>query len=85
MADVRAYPPDIQEEFQRVSDIIIHLLENFEGKVRVRVVNAFSPEGLWLALRRGARRYPTWLIGSRKVVGLDEKAITAAINEQLAA
>ncbi len=85
LSDIRAYPSDIQDEFQRVSAIVIRLLEQFEGKVRVRVVNAFSPEGFWLALRRGARRYPTWLIDSRKVVGTDEEAIVAAVEQALEA
>ena len=81
--DFRAYPDDVREEFARVSALVIRLLETFPGRVAVRVVNAFSPEGLWLALRRGARRYPTWLIGQRKIVGYNWEQIAQAVQEAL--
>lgn len=81
----RAYPKDVQEEFGRVSAMVVQLLERFPHQISVRVVNAFSPEGLWLALRRGARRYPTWLIGGAKVTGYNLNEVVAAVENALRA
>lgn len=84
-ADLMAYPSDVQAEYRQVSDIVIHLLTRFAPHVRVRVVNALSPDGLWLALRRGIRRYPTWLIGPHKIMGTDEHVIMTTVAQMLEA
>ena len=63
--------------------MIVEVLARFGDRVNVRVVNAFSPEGLWLALRRGARQYPTWLVGRQKIVGYNMPEVIAAVQAAL--
>jgi len=83
MTDVNSYPDDIRHQYQAFSDMVMRLAARYGPDIRIKIVDALSLEGVWLALRRGARRYPTWLVGDRKVVGLDEQAVCEVIQQAL--
>ncbi len=81
--DLQAYPPDWWEEWQQFSDVIFSLTERFAGRLVIRVTDAQSPRGLWLALRRRIRRYPAFLVGDDMHQGLDEVSLTRMIETHL--
>lgn len=78
--DLDSFPPDWMEEWQRLSDLIFNVTEKYAGKLVVKITDAQSPQGMWAALRRGIRRYPTFVIQGEKYTGLDELAVDSLIS-----
>jgi hypothetical protein len=83
-ADLDSYPPDWMEEWQRLSDLILSLTEQFAGQLVIKITDAQSPQAIWKAIRRGVRKYPTFLVGEDKYHGLDQAKITDLIERHLA-
>ena len=82
-ADLNSYPPDWIEEWQRLSDIIFNVTEHFAGRLTVKITDAQSPQAMWKAIRKGVRKYPTFLIEDEKYHGLDEGEIVSLIERHL--
>jgi hypothetical protein len=83
-ADLDSYPPDWMEEWQHLSDLIFDITEQYAGKLVVKVTDAQSPQAMWKALRRGIRKYPTFIVGKDKYHGLDQVKLTNLIDLHLA-
>jgi hypothetical protein len=73
-ADLDAYPPDFTAEWQRVSDWVLALAERYPGQLTIKITDAQSPQGLWHALRRGARRYPSFILAGKTYRGWESEA-----------
>ena len=74
------YPPELKEEFQRLSATIYALADKFQGQVQIKVWDPRSLQGLWKSIRHVVRRYPTFIIGGRiKLAGWD----TAKLEQQV--
>ncbi len=81
-----ALPPELLDEFQKISDWVHSLLERHGGSVKVSVIDAASVEGVWKSLRHGARRYPAVIVdGKDKVVGTDFAPADRLIDQRLSA
>jgi uncharacterized protein DUF1525 len=81
-----ALPDDLMQDFQQVSDWVHSLLERHRDGLKVSVVDAASIEGVWTALRHGARRYPAVIVdGKEKVVGTDFAPADRLIDQRLTA
>ena len=78
-ADALAYPPDVQAEWNRLMALIGRLAARFPEQLFIRLTDAQSPRGFWLALR-GVRRYPAFLIGGERVFGYDEEAVVTLLK-----
>ena len=75
------YPPEWQEEFQRLSSIIMSLAEQYQNGILIRIWDPRSLQGLWKAIRYGARRYPTFIVeGREKVTGWDTNHLEQEIR-----
>ncbi len=57
-----ALPPDLRVEYQRVSEWVHDLVHRFGHRVRVKVIDAASIEGVWKSFRHRARRYPAVIV-----------------------
>jgi hypothetical protein len=79
----KALPPDLLDDFQRVSDWVHALLERHADRVKVTVVDAVSIEGSWKSLRHGVRRYPAVLVDGKRA-GTDLAAVDRSIDARLA-
>lgn len=84
-ADLEAYPKEWMDEWKRLSDMILNLTETFAGKLIVRITDAQSPQGMWAAIRRGVRKYPTFVVAGEKYTGLDERRASELISRHLPA
>ena len=84
-ADLDSYPSDWMEEWQHLSDLILSITEQYAGKLGIKVTDAQSPQAIWQAIRRGVRKYPTFIIGSDKYHGLDQDKVSNLIDLHLAA
>jgi hypothetical protein len=77
-------PPDLGEEYERISDWVAGALDRHPGRLEVRLVDAASVEGVGKALRHRLRRFPAFVVnGRRTVVGFDPTRLEAAVSEAL--
>jgi hypothetical protein len=81
--DLRSFPADFIRDWQSLAAWIQELAATFPGQLVIRVTDAQSLRGLWLALTRGARRYPTFLIGEQKMSGWDRDQLDQLIRLEL--
>lgn len=78
------YPPELVDEFTRLSTAIYALADRFHGQVQIRVWDPRSLQGLWKAIRHGVHRYPTFIIGKQyKLTGWDESELLRQIQSAL--
>jgi hypothetical protein len=75
------YPPEWQEDFQRLSTLILSLAERYPSSLVIRLWDPRSFQGLLKSIRYGVRRYPTFIVGGRaKVTGWDAKQVEQCIR-----
>jgi hypothetical protein len=80
-----ALPPDLQADYQAVSDWVRHLLRTFCDGLAVKVIDAASLEGFWKTARHGLSRYPAVVVGGRsRFQAGDFEAAEAEIARRLA-
>ncbi len=77
-----SYPPEWREEWERLSRLLDRLAQRFSGRIIIRLTDAQSLRGLWLALR-GVRHYPAFLIGGEHLTSWDEEEIARCIQRYL--
>ena len=66
------YPPEWQEEFQRLSDVVLDLSDHYQENVLIQIWDPRSLQGLLKSIRYWVRRYPTFIVnGQNKVTGWD--------------
>ena len=66
------YPKDLREEFIDLSDWIRELTRLYKHRLRIRLIDAQSPLGMYKCLRHWIRRYPAFIVeGKKKFVGWD--------------
>ena len=66
------YPPEMKQDFQRLSDTVYSLADRYREQVRIRIWDPRSFQGLIKSIRYGVRQYPTFIInGHLKVKGWD--------------
>lgn len=74
-------PKEWQEEYRRLTDWVYDLAERYGDRIRIKVIDPQSPEGLLKSLRYRVRHYPTWIVnGKERVVSWDRQALEAAIQ-----
>ena len=84
--DMRSYPADVMQDWERLSGWVLDLAEQFAGQLVIRITDAQTPRGLWKALTRGARRYPAFIVGGQETYqGWDRTQLEALIRHHLAA
>ena len=81
--DLDTYPKEWIDDWKRLSDLIFSLTENHPGQLVVKITDAQSPQGLWAAIRKGVRKYPTFILGGDKYTGFDEGAVRGLIARHL--
>lgn len=70
--DQDAYPPDWQDDFQRLSDLVLALAQRYGENISIRLYDPRSLPGMFKAIRHGVRRYPTFVVsGQAKITGCD--------------
>jgi hypothetical protein len=79
-------PPDLREEFQRLSTWVHSLWMRYGQRIRVRVVDAASLEGVWKSFLYRVRQYPAIVVDRKEVhVGADFDALEPVIERSVAA
>jgi hypothetical protein len=79
-----ALPPDMMQDYQKVSDWVRHLFQVHCDRVIVKVIDAASIEGFWKSLRHGLKSYPAVIAGGKAVSsGTDFAPAEAEITRRL--
>ena len=73
-ADLDSYPPDVMADWQRLSAKVLALSKRYKDQLLIKIIDVQSPRGLWLALRRGVRRYPAFILAGEKYQGWTAEA-----------
>jgi hypothetical protein len=81
--DLDSYPREWMDDWRRLSDLIFNITERHAGRLVVKLTDAQSPQGMWAAIRRGVRKYPTFIVGGEKYTGLDEGSVLGLISRHL--
>lgn len=77
-------PPDLAEQFAQIARWAAALQARYGARIRFRVVDVASFEGMARVLRHRLTRFPAFLIdGTRCVQGADLDQITEAIAARL--
>jgi hypothetical protein len=83
--DLESWPKDWMEDWRKLSDLIYQITEHNAGKLVVRITDAQSPQGMWAAIRKRVRKYPTFIVGGERYTGLDPEAVSSLVSRHLAA
>lgn len=82
--NLSSYPPDFVEDWQRLSAWIRELAATYPGQLIIRITDAQSLPGIWKAVTKGVRKYPTFIIdGKDKYHGWDQAHLNQMINQHL--
>jgi hypothetical protein len=81
--DLASFPPEWMEEWKIFSDLIANITERYAGKLVVKITDAQSPQAMWMALRHGIRKYPTFIVEGENYHGLDEDRLIHLIERHL--
>jgi hypothetical protein len=73
------YPPEWQEDFHRLSDLVLDLAARHGNSILIRIWDPRSLQGMIRSIRYGVRRYPTFVVAGHKMSGWD----TAGLEQTL--
>lgn len=80
------YPPEWQEEFQRLASFVMNLAVQYGDQIQIRIWDPRSLQGLAKSLRYGVRHYPTFVVDRRvKITGWDASGLEQALLAAFAA
>ena len=78
-------PPELAQEYSRISDWVRELAARHQGRIAVDVIDVASVRGFWKSLRHGIRTYPAIVTGGRIFTGTELSAAADAVDRSLAA
>ncbi len=77
-------PEDLKQEYQRLSDWVLDVAEDYKSRVVFKIIDAASIEGVFKSLRYRVRRFPAMVVdGQEKIVGLDFDRVSDLIKRRL--
>ncbi|OGO63376.1 MAG: hypothetical protein A2030_05425 [Chloroflexi bacterium RBG_19FT_COMBO_50_10] len=66
------YPPEWQQDFQRLSTTIFSLADRYQNDIQIRIWDPRTFQGMLKSIRHWVRQYPTFIVnGNQKVKGWD--------------
>ena len=82
--NMNEYPPDLSDEYLRLSDWIRELIHLYRHRLVIRIIDVQSLLGLYKSLRHWIRRYPTFIIeGKETYTGWDKKELEQLIDKHI--
>ncbi|HYW88150.1 MAG TPA: hypothetical protein VFB50_10295 [Chloroflexota bacterium] len=74
-------PPDLQAEYEAISDWVDTAHRRYGEQLRVTLVDVASLEGVFKAVRHRARRFPAFIVnGTERIVGFDRAKLDSALD-----
>ena len=76
------YPPDLKEEYLKLSDWIRELIRIYEDRLLIKLIDAQSILGFYKSLRHWVRKYPTFIVEGRETyTGWDKKRLETLLGK----
>jgi len=81
---IREYHDHLLEDHVRLSSLVVELVNRFEDRIFIQVIDPQSFLGFLKSLRYWVRKYPTFIVdGGEKIVGWNETALERALQDRL--
>jgi hypothetical protein len=82
--EMNDYPPDLVEEYARLSDWIRELKRLYKHRLLIRIIDAQSPLGIYKSLRYCIRKYPTFVVdGKETYTGWDKDRLEHLLDRRI--
>jgi len=82
--EINEYPPDLKEEYLRLSNWIRELSRRYQDRLLVKVVDVQSVLGIYKSIRYRIRNYPTFIVAGKELyTGWDKEALEALLEKHL--
>ena len=80
------YPPDLKEEFLRLSDWIRELTRLYKHRLLIKLIDVQSLLGIYKSLRYRIRKYPTFIVEGKEIyTGWDRNKLEALLDKYIQA
>ena len=84
--DVNEYPPDLADEYLRLSDWIRELAQLYRHRLSIRVIDVQSPVGIYKSFRHRIRKYPAFIVeGKETYAGWDKNQLEQLLDKHIKA
>ena len=81
---VDGYPDDWKFAVGSLSEWISELLRLYRHRIKIRVIDAQSPHGLWKQLRHRVFKFPAFIVDKKKTyIGWEYAELEALIDESI--
>ena len=78
------YPPDLKEEYTRLSDWIRELNRLYKHRLLIKLIDVQSPLGIYKSLRYRIRTYPTFVVeGKETYAGWDKGQLESLLDKYI--
>lgn len=78
------YPPDLIEEYTRLSDWIRELNRLYKHRLLIKLIDVQSPLGIYKSLRYRIRTYPTFVVeGKETYTGWDKDQLENLLDKYI--
>jgi hypothetical protein len=83
-ACVDGYPDDWKFAVGSLSEWISELFRLYRHRIKIRVIDAQSPHGLWKQLRHRVFKFPAFIVDNKKTyIGWEYAQLEAIIDERI--
>jgi len=82
--EMEEYPPDLKEEYTKLSDWIQELNHLYKHRVLIKLIDVQSPLGIYKSLRYWIRTYPTFIVeGKETYTGWDKNQLESLLDKHI--
>jgi hypothetical protein len=82
--EMEEYPPDLKEEYTKLSDWIQELNHLYKHRVLIKLIDVQSPLGIYKSLRYWIRTYPTFIVeGKETYTGWDKSQLESLLDKYI--
>jgi hypothetical protein len=82
--EINEYPPDLKEEYLRLSNWIRELSRRYKDRLVIKVIDVQSVLGIYKSIRYRIRDYPTFIVAGNEVyTGWDKDTLAALLETHL--
>jgi hypothetical protein len=82
--EMEEYPPDLREEYLKLSDWIQELTRLYKHRLLIRLIDVQSPLGIYKSLRYRIRTYPTFIVeGKETCTGWDKNQLESLLDKYI--
>jgi hypothetical protein len=84
--EMNDYPPDLKEEYVKLSDWIRELRRLYKHRLLIKLIDIQSPLGIYKALRHRIRTYPTFIVERKDTyTGWDRSQLEGLLDKYIKA